>query len=111
VARSRRIADVGSGREVATLVLEDAVKNEKLFAARMIVMGETTASGIADDGCRAGLLAADAKQHAPVDALGRAWHPIDAIRVDKRTPRKVFVDQHCHSSDLPPSMTISEPNM
>lgn len=42
-------------------------------------MGEATAGSITDDGCRAGLLSTDAKQHAAVDALGGARYPVEAL--------------------------------
>src|SRR5262249_49777148 len=66
-ARVRRIADIGTGRVIAMLVLESALKHKKLFAAVMRVRREAAGRRVAHDRGRSSDLAADAIEHPPVD--------------------------------------------
>ena len=89
-----RIANIGTDRIVAMLVLKDAVEDEELLAAAVHVARERTAGRIADDRGGPSLLVADAKEHAPLDTRSRARNPCLLRRMDHNRPGKIIIDAH-----------------
>ena len=91
---SRRIADVGPGREVAVLVLKDAVEDQKLLAAAVGMSRETAVGHIANDRGGARHLAADAVEHPPVDAGDRRRGPGEVPGMDDDPLQKIGIEFH-----------------
>src|SRR5262249_37530741 len=75
--RPRRIAEIGPGRVIAMLVLKDTFQNQNFFATTVRMTREGPAASIAHDRCGTRDLAANAKQHAPINAGRRTGDPID----------------------------------
>src|ERR1043166_5171108 len=91
---ARWVAEITAGRIVAMFVLKSTVQHENLLAATVRVAGKSTPGSIAHDRGGAGDLAADAEQHAPVDARRRAGHPIQLRGVDDNGFRQIVVNAH-----------------
>src|SRR5208337_3465311 len=109
VVRRGRIADVRSGREIAMLVLEDAVKDQELLAAAVSMRGETTVRRVPDDRGGARHLIANAIQHPAVDAFHRRGDPWKPRGMDRDPLRKIRVDLH-GSSRSPALLWRPTPN-
>ena len=89
-----RVAHVGPCREITVLVLKHAIQDDELFPAGVGVGRERTAGRIADDGCRASYLAADAVQHAPVHAFHRRGLPFNCVGIDDNAGGEISVQFH-----------------
>jgi hypothetical protein len=71
MARVRRIADVGSDRIVAMLILKYAIQDEELLTASMHVRRETAFRRVSNDGRGTGHFLADSIEHTSFDARDR----------------------------------------
>ena len=83
VGAAGRVADIGSGREIARFILKYTVQHKKLLTPGMRMAGEAAAGCIADDGSGTSLFRANPKQHAAVNAGGGAWDPVQLIGVNQ----------------------------
>ena len=95
--RGRRIADVGAGRELAVLILEHAVEDEKFLPAVVRMRGKMATGCVANDRCGSGHLIAYAIQHAPLDPGHRRSDPGQSAGVDGDATGKISIEFHAAS--------------
>jgi hypothetical protein len=76
------------------LILERAFQDEDFLAAAVDMAREGAARRIAHDRGGACHLAADAIEHASVDAGRRAFHPVELRRMDDDGLGQVVIDAH-----------------
>ena len=94
MARGRRIANIGTGRIIAVLVLKHAVEHQKLFATAMRVRREAAGRCVPNHGRRSGHLITDAIEHAPVDARDRGGNPRKLGWMHRDPLREIGVQFH-----------------
>ena len=80
------------------LVLKDTVKNDEFLAAGVGVCRKTAAGCITHDGGCPRYFVANPVQHTSVHTFNRRGLPVDRVRMNDDTLRKIGIEIHCIQS-------------